>query len=56
MYNNELPPPFSGLDLAFLPQDYEQDGIDWTKVDFIDNQDCLNLFEKVSSLLYNLHA
>ncbi|WMV13680.1 hypothetical protein MTR67_007065 [Solanum verrucosum] len=26
--------------------EYIQDGIDWTKVDFDDNQDCLNLFEK----------
>jgi len=28
-------------------QDYELDGIDWTKVDFEDNQVCLDLFEKV---------
>ena len=28
-------------------QEYIQDGIDWTKVDFEDNQACLNLFEKV---------
>ncbi|XP_021758722.1 myosin-2-like [Chenopodium quinoa] len=27
-------------------EDYEADGIDWTKVDFEDNQECLNLFEK----------
>ncbi|KAI3988184.1 hypothetical protein MKX01_011973 [Papaver californicum] len=27
-------------------EEYTQDGIDWTKVDFEDNQDCLNLFEK----------
>ncbi|KAK4804171.1 hypothetical protein SAY86_003988 [Trapa natans] len=27
-------------------EDYEVDGIDWTKVDFEDNQDCLNLIEK----------
>ncbi|CAL5329808.1 unnamed protein product [Camellia sinensis] len=25
---------------------YELDGIDWTKVDFEDNQECLDLFEK----------
>jgi hypothetical protein len=30
-------------------QEYIQDGIDWAKVDFEDNQDCLNLFEKVQS-------
>ncbi|KAK9000828.1 hypothetical protein V6N11_081312 [Hibiscus sabdariffa] len=27
-------------------EEYVQDGIDWTKVDFDDNQDCLHLFEK----------
>lgn len=27
-------------------EEYIQDGIDWAKVDFEDNQDCLNLFEK----------
>ncbi|CAN0888255.1 VIII-1 [Linum grandiflorum] len=27
-------------------EEYIQDGIDWTKVDFEDNQNCLNLFEK----------
>lgn len=27
-------------------EEYIQDGIDWTKVNFEDNQDCLNLFEK----------
>ncbi|KAK9663834.1 hypothetical protein RND81_14G001600 [Saponaria officinalis] len=27
-------------------EEYMQDGIDWTKVDFEDNQSCLNLFEK----------
>ncbi|KAF5954445.1 hypothetical protein HYC85_007301 [Camellia sinensis] len=27
-------------------QEYELDGIDWTKVDFEDNQECLDLFEK----------
>ncbi|XP_019266822.1 PREDICTED: myosin-1-like [Nicotiana attenuata] len=27
-------------------EEYIQDGIDWTKVDFDDNQECLNLFEK----------
>ncbi|KAL0707136.1 hypothetical protein Bca4012_073562 [Brassica carinata] len=26
--------------------EYIQDGIDWTRVDFEDNQDCLSLFEK----------
>ncbi|PKI69574.1 hypothetical protein CRG98_010022 [Punica granatum] len=27
-------------------EEYVQDGIDWARVDFEDNQDCLNLFEK----------
>ncbi|KAE8023021.1 hypothetical protein FH972_008775 [Carpinus fangiana] len=27
-------------------EEYIQDGIDWTKVDFEDNQNCLSLFEK----------
>ncbi|XP_008802972.1 myosin-1-like isoform X1 [Phoenix dactylifera] len=27
-------------------EEYIQDGIDWAKVDFDDNQNCLNLFEK----------
>lgn len=27
-------------------EEYELDGIDWTKVDFKDNHECLNLFEK----------
>ncbi|CAL0328901.1 unnamed protein product [Lupinus luteus] len=27
-------------------KDYESDGIDWTKIDFEDNQECLDLFEK----------
>ncbi|KAF9623991.1 hypothetical protein IFM89_007689 [Coptis chinensis] len=27
-------------------EEYIQDGIDWAKVDFEDNQDCLNLFER----------
>ncbi|XP_019443992.1 PREDICTED: myosin-2-like isoform X2 [Lupinus angustifolius] len=27
-------------------EDYELDGVDWTKVDFDDNQECLDLFEK----------
>ncbi|KAK2413939.1 P-loop containing nucleoside triphosphate hydrolase superfamily protein [Trifolium repens] len=28
-------------------QDYEIDGVDWTKVDFEDNQECLELIEKL---------
>ncbi|KAF3683290.1 Myosin-3 [Capsicum annuum] len=36
----------SGFHVDFPFEEYIQDGIDWTKVDFDDNQDCLNLFEK----------
>lgn len=36
-----------------LFQDYELDGVDWTKVDFEDNQECLDVFEKVF-LWFNL--
>jgi len=32
-------------------KEYIQDGIDWAKVEFEDNQDCLNLFEKVKNIL-----
>ncbi|CAM0956704.1 unnamed protein product [Alopecurus aequalis] len=32
-------------------EEYVEDGIDWAKVEFEDNQDCLNLFEK---LFYSL--
>lgn len=32
-------------------QEYIEDGIDWAKVDFEDNQDCLSLFEKVQNLM-----
>jgi len=35
------------LYFCLLFQEYIQDGIDWTRVDFEDNQDCLSLFEKV---------
>lgn len=31
----------------FSIQEYEEDGIDWTKVEFEDNQECLDLIEKV---------
>ncbi|KAJ0974888.1 hypothetical protein J5N97_016853 [Dioscorea zingiberensis] len=27
-------------------EEYTQDGIDWTNINFVDNTDCLNLFEK----------
>ncbi|RDY06773.1 Myosin-2, partial [Mucuna pruriens] len=35
-------------------EEYELDGIDWTKVDFEDNQECLDLFEKKPLGLFSL--
>ncbi|KAL9257724.1 Myosin-1-like protein [Drosera capensis] len=35
-------------------EEYIQDGIDWARVDFEDNQDCLNLFEKKPLGLFSL--
>lgn len=40
----------------FMLQEYIQDGIDWAKVDFEDNKDCLNLFEKVCILTLTVYA
>ncbi|KAL8138040.1 hypothetical protein V2J09_004041 [Rumex salicifolius] len=46
-YANERLQQHFNRHLFKLEQDeYVQDGIDWTKVEFEDNQDCLNLFEK----------
>ncbi|KAJ8618074.1 hypothetical protein MRB53_014260 [Persea americana] len=42
------------LQLENLLQEYDHDGIDWTKVDFEDNQECLNLFEKKPLGLFSL--
>ncbi|MED6174092.1 hypothetical protein PIB30_065619 [Stylosanthes scabra] len=35
-------------------EDYESDGIEWTKIDFKDNQECVNLFEKKPHSLLSL--
>ncbi|WOK98887.1 myosin-1-like [Canna indica] len=46
-YANERLQQYFNSHLFKLEQEeYIQDGIDWAKVDFEDNQDCLNLFEK----------
>ncbi|KAM1064741.1 hypothetical protein ACFX15_019829 [Malus domestica] len=46
-YANERLQQHFNRHLFKLEQDeYIQDGIDWTKVEFEDNQDCLGLFEK----------
>lgn len=38
--------------LFILLQDYELDGVDSTRVDFEDNQECLDVFEKVFQCLH----
>ncbi|XP_039040957.1 myosin-2-like [Hibiscus syriacus] len=46
-YTNERLQQHFNRHLFKLEQEvYELDGIDWTKVDFEDNQECLDLFEK----------
>ncbi|KAM6553591.1 hypothetical protein CsatB_014353 [Cannabis sativa] len=40
--------------LKLEQEDYELDGIDWKKVDFEDNEECLELFEKKPSGLISL--
>ncbi|KAG0469856.1 hypothetical protein HPP92_016556 [Vanilla planifolia] len=35
-------------------EEYRQDGIDWSNIDFIDNMECLNLFEKQPLGLFSL--
>lgn len=44
--NERLQQHFNRHLLKLEQEEYELDGIDWTKVDFEDNQDCLDLFEK----------
>lgn len=44
--NERLQQHFNRHVFKLEQEEYESDGIDWTKVDFEDNQDCLNLFEK----------
>ncbi|KAG5255087.1 myosin [Salix suchowensis] len=45
--NERLQQHFNRHLFKLKQQEYEEDGIDWAKVDFQDNQECLNLFEKV---------
>lgn len=35
-------------------EEYESEGIDWKKVEFVDNQGCLNLFEKKTAGLISI--
>ena len=31
--------------IAFLQEEYAREGIDWSYIEFVDNQDCLELLE-----------
>ncbi|KAK4750301.1 hypothetical protein SAY87_027750 [Trapa incisa] len=44
--NERLQQHFNRHLFKLQQEEYIQDGIDWARVDFEDNQDCLNLFEK----------
>ncbi|XP_052177405.1 myosin-2 [Diospyros lotus] len=44
--NERLQQHFNRHMFKLEQEEYEMDGIDWTKVDFEDNQECLELFEK----------
>ncbi|KAG5551198.1 hypothetical protein RHGRI_009582 [Rhododendron griersonianum] len=44
--NERLQQHFNRHLLKLEQEEYEMDGIDWTKVDFEDNKECLDLFEK----------
>ncbi|WJX81524.1 hypothetical protein P8452_64392 [Trifolium repens] len=45
--NERLQQHFNRRLFKLEQQDYEIDGVDWTKVDFEDNQECLELIEKL---------
>ncbi|KAJ8443459.1 hypothetical protein Cgig2_026246 [Carnegiea gigantea] len=45
--NERLQQHFNRHLLKLEQEDYQADGINWTRVDFEDNQGCLNLIEKV---------
>ncbi|XP_063946435.1 myosin-2 [Daucus carota subsp. sativus] len=44
--NERLQQHFNRHLFKLQQEEYESDGIDWTKVEFEDNQECLDLFEK----------
>ncbi|XP_008805849.2 myosin-1-like [Phoenix dactylifera] len=44
--NERLQQHFNRHPFKLEQEEYIQDGIDWTKVEFADNTECLNLFEK----------
>ncbi|KAL3647048.1 hypothetical protein CASFOL_008016 [Castilleja foliolosa] len=44
--NERLQQHFNRHLFKLQQEEYELDGIDWTKIDFEDNHDCLDLFEK----------
>ncbi|KAG2437016.1 hypothetical protein HYH02_011447 [Chlamydomonas schloesseri] len=43
--NERLQQQFTHHLFKLEQQEYESEGVDWTKVEFIDNQDCVNVFE-----------
>ncbi|KAF5962187.1 hypothetical protein HYC85_003396 [Camellia sinensis] len=45
-FNTRMKKSKVAFDYVEFYREYELDGIDWTKVDFEDNQECLDLFEK----------
>ncbi|KAL4325128.1 hypothetical protein GQ457_11G013230 [Hibiscus cannabinus] len=52
--NERLQQHFNRHLLKLEQQEYELDGIDGVKVDFVDNQECLDLFEKKPNGLFSL--
>ncbi|XP_074370056.1 myosin-2-like [Apium graveolens] len=44
--NERLQQHFNRHLFKLQQEEYELDGIDWTNVEFVDNQECLDLFEK----------
>jgi hypothetical protein len=43
---------YVGMLILFF-QEYLDDGIDWASVEFVDNTDCLSLFEKVYCIYFS---
>lgn len=52
--NERLQQHFNRHLLKLEQEEYSQNGIDWANVEFVDNTECLNLFEKKSVGLFSL--